>query len=229
MTDGGNIRVAIDGPSASGKSTVSRRVAAELNFIYVDSGALYRGLTWQAVRAGVDTTDAAAVLALLARVEWRFYVENRVLLFALDGVTPGAELRAEPVRERVSDVAAIPGVRAFVVARLQETARFGPVVMEGRDIGTVVFPETAFKFYLDADPEERARRRLKDIVDLEGRGDVSAVRDSLARRDTKDRTRRTAPLQVAPNAVVIDSTRMSVDDVVQFIVARVRAGAGPYQ
>ena len=224
MTGGGNIRVAIDGPSASGKSTVSRRVAAELDFIYVDSGALYRGLTWQAVRAGVDTADAAAVLALLARVEWKFYVENRVLLFALD-----AELRAEPVRERVSDVAAIPAVRAFIVARLQETARFGPVVMEGRDIGTVVFPETAFKFYLDADPEERARRRLKDIVDLEGRGDVSAVRDSLARRDTKDRTRMTAPLQVAPNAVVIDSTRMSVDEVVAFIVGRVRAGAGAYQ
>ena len=215
--------IAIDGPSASGKSTVSRRVARALGFVYVDSGALYRGLTWAALKAGVDTTDAAAMIALLARNRWRFHVVDQALQFDIDGVNPGIELRSEPVREHVSDIAAIPEVRAFVVGRLREAADFGPLVMEGRDIGTVVFPESPCKFYLDADPEVRARRRLHDIVSLEGRGDVGMVRTSLARRDAKDRTRATAPLQIARDATVIDSTAMSVDEVVRFIVDRVRA------
>ncbi len=220
--------VAIDGPSASGKSTVARAVARALGALYVDSGAVYRGVTWQALRTGADPRRPESVLAALERSRWRFFVEEGAVVFRVDGERPGRALRSEAVREAVSDVAAVPGVRAFVAARLREARRFGPLVMEGRDIGTVVFPATPHAFYLDADPSERARRRLRDIVSLEGRGDASSVRDSLARRDLKDRTRPAAPLQVAPRAVVIDSTALGVDAVVERIVRAVRGeGAAP--
>jgi cytidylate kinase len=146
-------------------------------------------------------------------------VRAGAVVYSIDGLEPGDALRSEPVRESVSDVAAIPDVRAFIVERLRETARYGDLVMEGRDIGTVVFPDTPYKFYLDADPEERARRRLKEIVSLEGLGDVETVRQSLQRRDSKDRTRATAPLQVAPEARILDSTALTVAEVVAIIVA----------
>ncbi len=216
--------VAIDGPSASGKSTVSKRVALELQYTYVDSGSLYRGMTWKAIRAGVDVKVPEAVVELMNRASWEFYVDNRVVLFTIDGEDPGPQLRSEPVRESVSDVAAIPEVRAFMVQHLRQTTRFGNIVMEGRDIGTVVFPTSPFKFYLDADPEERARRRYEEIVRAEGRGTVDEVLDSLTRRDQKDSTRKTAPLQIALGARVINTTAMSIDEVVARIVAEVRAG-----
>jgi cytidylate kinase len=219
------IQIAIDGPSASGKSTVSRRVAQSLGFVYVDSGMFYRTLTWRTVLAGVASGDAESVVAWMRRCRWETGVVDGAVRLTLDGVDPGLEIRSGPVRERVSEVAALAEVRAFIVARLRETAALGPLVMEGRDIGTVVFPETPWKFYLDADPDERARRRARELEQMEGHADASAVRDSLARRDERDRTRKDAPLQIALNAVVIDSTSMSVDQVVDLIVGRVR-GAG---
>lgn len=222
-----DLQIAIDGPSASGKSTVSRRVAKELGFVYVDSGMFYRTLTWKAVREGIPPGDAAAVADLMRRCRWETSVADGAVRLALDGVDPGIEIRSEPVRERVSEVAAISEVRAFIVARLRETAALGSLVMEGRDIGTVVFPESPWKFYLDADPDERARRRAKELQQMEGHADTAAVRDSLARRDQRDRTRKDAPLQIALNAEVIDSTGMSVEDVAALIASRVRAGAVP--
>ncbi len=217
------ITVAIDGPSASGKSTVSKRVAQELSFCYVDSGALYRGITWKALRDGIDIGRPEAVIELTTRIELEFFLQQRVVLFAIDGEEPGEQLRSEPVRERVADVAAIPEVRAYIVRLLRDTIRFGNLVMEGRDIGTVVFPDSPFKFYLDADPEERARRRHREIAEKEGVLDVSKVFDSLQRRDRKDSTRKTAPLQIALGAKVIDSTSLQVEDVVAHIVAQIRA------
>lgn len=218
--------VAIDGPSASGKSTVSKRVAQELKFTYVDSGSLYRGMTWKALREGVEIARPELVIDLMNRMKLEFYAENRVVLFSIDGEDPGLQIRSEPVRENVADIAAIPEVRAFLVARLQEMVRFGDIVMEGRDIGTVVFPETPFKYYLDADPEERARRRSLELKSMEGVGDVHKVLDSLKRRDKKDSTRKTAPLQIALGARVINSTSMSIEEVVAQIVAEVRAAPG---
>lgn len=216
--------IAIDGPSASGKSTVARRVAETLGFNYVDSGAVYRGLTWMTIVQGVNPREAQAVVAMLGRIRYEHRPDGRSIGYALDGQVPGPALRSAEVAERVSEIAAIPEVRAFVVARLRECARFGSLVMEGRDIGTVVFPESPWKFYLDADPEERARRRLNDAASSEGRGDAAAVRDSLARRDQRDRTRASAPLQIALNARVIDSTRLDADEVAGIVVAAVRAG-----
>lgn len=218
--------MAIDGPSASGKSTVSKRVAQEIGFTYVDSGSLYRGMTWKALREGVDIGRTDLVVELMNRMKLDFYVENRVVLFTVDGEDPGQQLRSEPVRENVADIAAIPEVRVFMVERLREMVQFGHIVMEGRDIGTVVFPETPFKYYLDADPEERARRRSRELQHLEGAGDISQVLNSLARRDHKDSTRKTAPLQIALGARVINTTAMSIEEVVALIVAEVRAALG---
>jgi CMP/dCMP kinase len=221
------IAVAIDGPSAAGKSTVSRRVAEALGFTYVDSGALYRGMTWKALREGVDVRVPEAVVELMNRMKLEFFAANRVVGFTIDGEDPSAQLRSEPVRENVSDVAAIPEVRHFMVERLRTMAQFGPIVMEGRDIGTVVFPTSPFKFYLDADPEERARRRFHELAQKEGIEDMGQVLDSLARRDHKDSTRKTAPLQIALGARVINTTQMSIDEVVARIVSEVRgSGAG---
>lgn len=215
--------VAIDGPSASGKSTVSKRVAEEIGFIYVDSGSLYRGMTWKALREGVDIGRPDLIIELMNRTQWDFFVQQRVVLFTMDGEDPTPQLRSEPVRENVADIAAIPEVRAFMVARLREMVRFGDLVMEGRDIGTVVFPETPFKYYLDANPEERARRRSLELKQMEGRGDVNAVLESLKRRDLKDSTRQAAPLQIALGARVIDTTQLSIEEVVSLIVSELRA------
>ncbi len=215
--------VAIDGPSASGKSTVSREAARKLQVMYVDSGAMYRGMTWKAVREGVDVTDADAVIELMASTEWEFFIEDLVLKFTIDGEDPTDHLRSEPVRERVANIAVIPEVRVFMVDRLRETAEFGPLVMEGRDIGSVVFPDARFKYYLDADPEERARRRALELQETEGSGDVEQVLSSLARRDKIDSTRKTAPLQIPLGAKVINTTGMTIDEVVDLIVSEVNA------
>jgi cytidylate kinase len=214
--------VAIDGPSASGKSTVSKRVAEKLQYVYVDSGSFYRGITWKAIREGVDVTDSDAVVRCLQKFRWEMMLEGRNLVFEIDGENPGIQLRSEPVRERVAPVAAIPEVRAFVVEQLQATTQFGNIVMEGRDIGSVVFPATAFKYYLDADPEERARRRNQEIQELEGTSDVQAVMDSLNRRDKIDSTRKTAPLQIPLGATVINSTSMGIEEVVETVIGHIQ-------
>ena len=213
--------IAIDGPSASGKSTVARRVARATGGIYVDSGALYRGMTWAALQQGVDPRDEAAVTACKDRSDWQFRVVDQAVSFTIDGVDPGEDIRGEAVRESVSYVAKIPGVRTFIVAQLQAMTRFGPLVMEGRDIGSVVFPDTPYKYYLDADPGERARRRNEEIRQREGRSEINRVLSSLEKRDKMDSSRKTAPLQVAEGAEVVNTTHMDIDEVVSAIVARV--------
>ncbi len=220
------IIVAVDGPSASGKSTVSRRTAKAVGFIYVDSGALYRGITWKCVKEGIDVKDSQAVTNLLIRMNMELILKDDAVGYVIDGEDPGQEIRAEPVRERVADIASQQAVRVFSVDKLRQTATFGPLVMEGRDIGTIVFPDSPYKYYLDADPEERARRRAAEIQEKEGGGDVSEVLDSLRRRDKKDSSRATAPLQIALGAKIINSTGMSIEQVVDAIVTDLKqAGA----
>ncbi|NLB66363.1 MAG: (d)CMP kinase [Lentisphaerae bacterium] len=216
------IIVAVDGPSASGKSTVSRRAAQALGFVYVDSGAVYRGVTWKCVKEGIDVKDAQAVTNLLIRMNMELVLRDNAVGYLIDGEDPGQDIRAEPVRERVADIAAQQSVRVYIVEKLRLMTRFGNLVMEGRDIGTVVFPDTPYKYYLDADPEERARRRAAEIQQTEGAGDVSEVLDSLRRRDQKDSNRATAPLQIALGAKIINSTGMSIDEVVDTIVTDLR-------
>ncbi len=218
--------IAIDGPSASGKSTVARGVALALSFNYVDSGALYRGLTWKALRTGTPTDDPQAVIDLVYRLDVQPFVEERAVRYSIDGEDPGNQVRSVPVQERVSDLAAVPEVRQVVVRLLRAATRFGSLVMEGRDIGTVVFPDAPFKIYLDADPEERARRRHQELAHVVEGSTVDNVLDSLKRRDQKDTTRKTAPLQIALGALVIDSTTMQAEAVVERVVALVRQAGG---
>lgn len=210
--------IAIDGPSASGKSSVSKGVAAELGFIYVDSGALYRGVTWQAIRKGVDVTDPEAVLECMLNAEWDFFVQDGAAIFSVDGDIPVHELREKKVRENVAPVAVIPEVRKFVVESLQSLENFGSLVMEGRDIGTVVFPDSPYKFYLDADPAERAMRRYRELVAAGESEKAEVVMESLKKRDKIDSTRKVDPLTVAPGARVIDSTAMTLEEVIQTVV-----------
>jgi cytidylate kinase len=190
-----------------------------VGFIYVDSGALYRGITWKCVKEGIDVKDTQAVTDLLIRMNMELVLRDNAVGYLIDGEDPGQEIRAEPVRERVADIAAQQVVRVYIVAKLRLMTKFGNLVMEGRDIGTVVFPDTPFKYYLDADPEERARRRAAEIKQAEGTDDVAAVLSSLKRRDQKDSSRATAPLQIALGAKIINSTGMTIEQVVDTIVA----------
>lgn len=217
--------IAIDGPSASGKSTVAKSVAQKMGALYVDSGAMYRGMTWKVLKAGADPESESAVKQLLEAAKWKFQIKAGAIGFTIDGQDPGDEIRGEAVRENVSYVARIPEVRRFIVDQIRNMRAMGPLVVEGRDIGSVIFPESPYKFYLDADPLERARRRNAELELSEGNTSVEAVQESLAKRDHLDSTRKTDPLQIAEGAEVVDSTHLTLDEVVDQIVAKIRSGA----
>lgn len=214
--------IAIDGPAASGKSTVARRVAAALGRLYVDSGSLYRGVTWDVLRK----RNGDGNTAVGASTEFEFNVKDGAVRFAIGGVDPGIELRSSAVDENVSRVAADPAVRKLVVGCLRGMEKLGHLVMEGRDIGTAVFPDADMKFYLDASAEERARRRHAEVVERGSGLSVENVGSSIRKRDEKDSGRKTDPLRVAEDAVVIDTTAMTIDEVVVAILERVRRSAG---
>ena len=214
--------IAIDGPSASGKSTVARKVAAALDRVYVDSGSLYRGVAWKAVSETVDATDKSAVEKLVRGIEMEFALSEGAILYKIDGIDPGEEIREKSVNDIVSNIAAVPLVRERVVGWLRDMSEVGMIVMEGRDIGTAVFPDARWKFYLKASAEERARRRYEEMQ-AKGLGQESleAITESLRNRDRIDSTREVDPLRVADGAVTIDSTGVSADEVVALIVDRV--------
>ncbi len=214
--------IAIDGPSASGKSTVARRVAAGLEYLYMDSGALYRGVTREALEAGVHPEDRAGVRAVVERTDLKFVIEDGALKFLMNGRSFSGELREKVVNENVSAIAAIPEVRKFVVDQLRSATRYGDIVMEGRDIGTTVFPDARVKFYLDADPAERARRRHDEMHESGVQVRMNEILDSLASRDDRDRAREQDPLRCADDAIVIDTTDMDIDQVVGRILAQIR-------
>jgi cytidylate kinase len=213
--------IAIDGPAASGKSTVAREVAKRMNCIYVDSGALYRGVTWKMIQTGVCTKSPALVLPALLKSKWKFSVRDGAVFFTIDGGEPGEALRGKEVREAVSDIAAIPGVRIFVVRELRKLKRLGSLAMEGRDIGSVVFPKTPYKFYLDANPEERAKRRHAELLASGETEKAQEVLESLQRRDQKDSSRKTAPLKIAVGAYVIDTSGHSIEEVTRILMDRI--------
>lgn len=209
--------IAIDGPAASGKSTVAKRVAAKTNGLYVDSGALYRAITWKALQNGIDTTDFIANAKQAQAIEPKFYVSNNAVCFKIDGKELKEELRTPEINHHVSFIAATPEARDMVVSWLRKMPELGNLVMEGRDIGTAVFPNAANKFYLDASPEERARRRHAEQANSESKQSVTEVKSSLKRRDKIDSSRKKDPLKIADDAVIIDSTGKSIDDVVAII------------
>ena len=205
------IVIAIDGTSASGKSTNAGLVAQALGYVYVNTGAMYRTLAWHCLQKSVDVHDAKAVTARLRKWKTKLEcVENSVRLL-VDGYYPEKEIRTAETSAAVPHVAAIPKVREWMVNRQRQCVQFGNLVMEGRDIGSQVFPETEFKFYLDASLDERTRRRAAE-----------GVEENLAARDQRDSQRAAAPLMVPLGAMVINNSRMTSEQTSQLIISEVK-------
>ncbi len=206
------IIVAIDGPAASGKSTVAKRVAAELGCVFVNSGGMYRAFTWWVLRNGIVPSDTAAVIELLDRTDFLCGEENGVGTITVGGtLMTRDEMAATEVNAHVSTIASIPEVRERLVAEQRRYASGTSVVMEGRDIGSVVFPETPYKFYIDASPEVREARRRAEGID-----------DAIAERDKIDSSRKASPLVIAGDARVIDSSHLEVAEVVAEVINAIR-------
>ncbi len=217
--------IAIDGPAGVGKSTIARQVAAKLGWAYLDSGAMYRVLAHAARQAGVGGSDEAALAALAASLDLVLEPGGRVLL---DGQDVSEAIRTPEVTALVSKVAAVGAVRQVMVAHQRRFAeRNERVVAEGRDIGTVVFPDADLKIFLDAEPSERARRRLAQAGEVPDGADVAAVEADLAVRDHRDRTRAVAPLAQATDAERIDTSQMTLREVFDAVWVRVRSAVRP--
>ena len=210
--------IAIDGPAGSGKSTVARQLAVRLGLRYLDTGAMYRAITFAALRRNLDPADAEPVAALARKVDLEVTLEH----VRVDGVDATIEIRGPEVTRAVSTVAANPEVRSELVARQREWAqRHGGGVIEGRDIGSVVFPDAELKVYLDARPEIRAARRSKEVTDL----DYETLAADIAKRDALDQGRDASPLTRAGDAVEVDTSDLDVDEIVELIVGELD-GAG---
>jgi cytidylate kinase len=208
--------IAIDGPSGAGKGTVARTIAARLRYRHVDTGAMYRAVAWRARQNGVDLSDGPAVAAIAAAA--RFELDAGVVI---DGCDVTSAIRTAEMDLAAASVARLPEVRAALVTRQRAFGHSGGVVMEGRDIGTVVFPRADVKLYLDASPDERARRRAVDPAHTAGRqhAGVESVAQALEARDLSDRTRAVSPLTRADDAVYIDTTGVPVEEVVNRVLA----------
>lgn len=203
--------VAIDGPAASGKSTVAKQLSQWLNFNYVDTGAMYRLATWFVLHRGISPTDESAIADAVSTTFFESGFRNKRSYVLVDGNDPGDEIRSELINRHVSQVSAIPKVRETLVDIQRYLGTLGPVVMEGRDIGSIVFPETPYKFYIDASPEIRQQRRS-----------AQGQADSIASRDKYDSGRSTAPLMISEDASVVDSTHLTIDGVCGEIIGRLK-------
>lgn len=218
--------IAIDGPAGAGKSTIARKVAADLSIIYVDTGAMYRAIGAYAIRKGIDTKDAEGVSALLPEISLELsYSEEQGQRIFLNGEDVSTEIRLPEMGMAASNVSSIPNVRAFLLEQQRGMARRQSVIMDGRDIGTVVLPDAKVKIFLTASPEERARRRWKEFSE---KGLSDSYEDILAdviRRDEQDMNRPIAPLKQAEDAVLLDSTELNfvqtVEKVKEIIKERV--------
>ena len=195
--------IAIDGPAASGKSTLARELARRLDLVMVNSGAMYRAVTWKALQEKIDPSDDVAVVAMLDRIDIQCGEIGVTSNITIDGVDPAAELRSEAINSNVSAISAIPEVRNRLVNLQRNYLDHTSIIMEGRDIGSVVFPDTPFKIYVDADESVRAARRSHG-------GEI----DSVAKRDAADSGREHAPLIVADGAVVLDTSHLSIEGAV---------------
>ena len=193
-------------------------VAKRLGCNYVDSGAMYRAVTWKALEEKLDAGNAAQVITLVRRMKISFEIVNGEARMLIDGVFPGNAIREPRVAEKVSLVAAMPEVRHVLVEQQRSLAKFGGLVMEGRDIGSVVFPETPHKFYIDANASERAKRRQQDFAAMKIETSTAGVAQALAQRDKLDSSRAVAPLQVAPGATVVDNSTNTPEQTVQIIL-----------
>lgn len=217
--------IAMDGPAGVGKSTVGQFVAKRLGYHFINTGEMFRALTWKALEDGVDVEDQAAVVRLARRLKWEFRpTEGGVTLKTfIDGQGVTVQIREERVSRNSSAVAANPGVRRLLCRLQRRLGSRGGIVMEGRDITTHVFPDADFKFYLDASPEERARRRTRQLKASGLAADLDKILAAILQRDLNDLKRKINPLSQAEDAVVIDSTRLSMRQVAQKMLRLIRA------
>lgn len=211
--------IAIDGPAASGKSTIAKRIAEKLNIAYINTGSLYRAVALAALRAGRDLASLDRAFLDSLRLEYGKRAAGAYELM-LNGAFPGQALRTPDVAAGASLVATQPAVREYLLGIQRNFAGKQRIVMEGRDIGTVIFPDAAFKFFVTASPEERARRRLAQSGETPDGASISEVAREIAARDKQDSERAIAPLKPAEDAIVIDTTDLSIDDAVHAIMDR---------
>jgi cytidylate kinase len=218
--------ITIDGPAGAGKSTLGRRLAQSLGYRYLDSGSLYRAVAWQARRLQADPGDSLAMAGLLPRFQPHFTSDAQGFHVSLDGCEISRELRTPEVSQAASRVAAIPEVRRWVGDILRDLAREGGVVAEGRDLGSVVFPDALVKFYLDADLAARAVRRQHEWQEGGEAATLAGTLNDIATRDSQDQNRATAPLTVPEGAYYLDTTGLNPDEVVEQCLARIRSTLG---
>ena len=207
--------IAIDGPAASGKSTVAREVAARIGFVFVNTGAMYRAVTWWVLNNGISVEAESAILKLLEDTEFEWGIDGMESSIRINEMDPTPHLSEELVTRNVSTIASLRGVRDKLVEVQRDYANRFNVVMEGRDMGSVVFPETKFKFYIDAPPDVRAKRRA-----------AQGLPDEIASRDRFDSSREQSPLRRAPDAEVIDSSNLTIEGVVEEIIGRIKEKNG---
>ncbi|WEA03377.1 (d)CMP kinase [Mucilaginibacter sp. SJ] len=216
-----NIVVAIDGYSSCGKSTLAKALAKELHFIYVDSGAMYRAVTLYFLRHNIDLEDHAQIADALHNIHLNFHTQNHKTFITLNEEDVSEEIRQMHVADKVSSVAAIKEVRAAMVRQQQRLGRSKNIIMDGRDIGTVVFPDAQVKLFMTADPKIRAERRYKELSPTNPNITLEEVFDNLAHRDYQDTTREESPLTRAEDAIILDNTDLSQDEQLMFAISHI--------
>ncbi|GAB4379160.1 MAG: (d)CMP kinase [Calditrichia bacterium] len=216
------ITIAIDGPAASGKSTTARLVAQRLGYLYIDSGAMYRAITLKAIQAGIPTTDSDRIAELAANTDIQLGSDNRHTVIFMNGKDVSRDIRSPEVDQQISPVAANVRVREILVKKQQEMGKDGGVVMDGRDIGTVVFPHAELKIYMIASVEARAERRLKEQQKRGIQVSLDTIISDIRHRDNQDMNRSHGPLKKAPDAIEIDTTHLTIPQQVEKIVQLAR-------
>lgn len=216
-----NFIIAIDGPAGAGKSTIAKMLAEKLDYVYIDSGAMYRSITWKALRAGFALTDSTKLVALTKKTKLYFKKNSHQMKLFMDGKSVTKAIRTPRVTANICYIADHPQIRQIMVKLQQKIGQDGGVVMEGRDIGTKVFPQADFKFYLDASAQERARRRYREFTARGIKVDLEEILKDIRIRDHKDQTRKVSPLKKARGSIVIDSSRLTPEQVVNAMMRRI--------
>ena len=209
------IKIAIDGPAGSGKSTTAREVAKRLNYIHIDSGAMYRAVTLKAIKLKIPTEDSDRIIEIASSISLQFKNVDSQFFIYMNGKDISDLIRTPEINNAINSVAANPEVRKILVKKQQQLGRSGGIVMDGRDIGTVVFPDAELKIYLQADAKERARRRFDEFKSKGIVISFEKVLEEVNTRDNADLSRKYGPLKIAPDAIVIDTTRFTIEEQIE--------------